>query len=896
MGKNVLIATVGEAPEVLTEVLDKLLEKLNAVDEVLVVYTNDGKVKEGCWNVVGDMDRKTQLLKKSILVWQKGLKQHSRFCDKRSFEQEFEEKYKPRGVSLRPLEPFRSSDINSESVNADFAKYLFSLILKERLAGNTVYISIAGGRKTMSAYALMGALLFGAKKGFHVLVSDEIEKRLRLENKFHVDEVISTLSKEEDKFYALIPIPVPELGPLLSEKIGPEEQISPELLDAKALIDVVNKLAEREKNDGVEYPIFHNNEELCEQIKCLLRREIQKALEERKDCFPRPWECLLVTENEGANPFRDIAEACRERFCIKVCSLTEVKKKLPTFSDTDVIVFDAPAAGQRKTNTTQTVPILRALRGQYPLLPIVCLTQGRDVATSLQLTRAGATACIEHTEAYRIPLSLQGFFTSSLPPNKDIQVHGSEIWDPDGKEEKSLRENLLRLLFPEAEHIWVKRFTDAVGYSSTSKCWVSLDDSLRPYFVKIGSPIELTQEKINYETHVRGHLDNVAGRIEREVAFIEQRAAIAYTVVGLPGSFVQSKIAGSSSVLKKPKGLGDFITKNLTAESRNLLEQLFKSILIAWYNKEKLQPLDPIQAYGHVLPPRLTMKWGQFAQSLKDADLELSQERSRGYDPREWKQKGQPITVVGQLSELDALKHQIQLTHSKFGYKVAVRHVLDEVFASRKLHAGRTVGVSGTVVRTMEEAFQERRLPPVGDPICGYGHPLQAFHELCSRLQQSPQKVKWAPIHGDLNLDNVQTDDTHLWLIDFARTREGPIVFDFAKAEVELKVVLKLQEKYGSQSQFVEFEQGLPDPAVSVSPCADPLASLIASIRQHAFDYCQNPPWDYYLALLVYSLASLKFDHAKPEEKGGKGTAPMLIASATIAGKRALELLGNPAS
>nr|VFJ66333.1 MAG: Phosphotransferase enzyme family protein [Candidatus Kentron sp. DK] len=42
-------------------------------------------------------------------------------------------------------------------------------------------------------------------------------------------------------------------------------------------------------------------------------------------------------------------------------------------------------------------------------------------------------------------------------------------------------------------------------------------------------------------------------------------------------------------------------------------------------------------------------------------------------------------------------------------------------------------------------------------------------------------------IHGDLNVNNLIWDGNHLWIIDFAKTGEGPRLFDFIKLEASIK-------------------------------------------------------------------------------------------------------------
>ena len=62
-------------------------------------------------------------------------------------------------------------------------------------------------------------------------------------------------------------------------------------------------------------------------------------------------------------------------------------------------------------------------------------------------------------------------------------------------------------------------------------------------------------------------------------------------------------------------------------------------------------------------------------------------------------------------------------------------------------------------------------------------------------------------IHGDLNLENVLVGPGDLvWLIDFASTREGHTLFDFARLEAELTTQavseIFIREGYGPENMF----------------------------------------------------------------------------------------------
>lgn len=64
-------------------------------------------------------------------------------------------------------------DIYSEIEDRDFMSACLQLVLEEKKLGNHVWLSIAGGRKTMSASGLFAGYLGGADMIFHVLVKNE---------------------------------------------------------------------------------------------------------------------------------------------------------------------------------------------------------------------------------------------------------------------------------------------------------------------------------------------------------------------------------------------------------------------------------------------------------------------------------------------------------------------------------------------------------------------------------------------------------------------------------------------------------------------------------------------------------------------------------------------------
>lgn len=135
--KNILVTAIGFNPQIVTETYQKLIYEVKQIDEIVTFYTTAEKVKEG------------------IRTLQEKLK---------------EEKVKFTPISLE------FNEVNGLEENEKFLKVVFSELWRRRLQDQSIYISIAGGRKTMSAMMYWIGQVIGAKNITHVLTSQEIEK------------------------------------------------------------------------------------------------------------------------------------------------------------------------------------------------------------------------------------------------------------------------------------------------------------------------------------------------------------------------------------------------------------------------------------------------------------------------------------------------------------------------------------------------------------------------------------------------------------------------------------------------------------------------------------------------------------------------------------------------
>ena len=204
MGKNVLIATLGESPIVVTSMVKALREKADvSIDQVDVIYPNGGMRACG-YDIVT-------------------------------------EHLEGQGISVNPCElPF--SDPNNRATSMEFLQNLSGLIQVHENTGNHVYLSLAGGRKNMSALMAVTCQFFGCIRGlYHIL--DKYEDSPKKRN-FHTIEALWEFGEDErNKKLSpcaddldLVEIPYP--NPKLSNGVALRKYFSEIQADQKAATSI----------------------------------------------------------------------------------------------------------------------------------------------------------------------------------------------------------------------------------------------------------------------------------------------------------------------------------------------------------------------------------------------------------------------------------------------------------------------------------------------------------------------------------------------------------------------------------------------------------------------------------------------------------------------------------
>lgn len=217
---RVLIATLGQAPGTVTGMLDALAEADGGpkvyMDEVVTLYTRDTKSFPMQWYSSWEealVDYTSHPSQVRVLCQQLGPPQPGVAEEKvyGHYERVWGKapKFDPRVGYLQDRDGQGVEDITNNWHNFLFLELAYQTISERRKAGHEVYVSLAGGRKTMSALLYLAVQFSeGVTDGYHLIVSDEIEWMSGIEQwgERPLGEKLRILHPGEES--TLVPIPI----------------------------------------------------------------------------------------------------------------------------------------------------------------------------------------------------------------------------------------------------------------------------------------------------------------------------------------------------------------------------------------------------------------------------------------------------------------------------------------------------------------------------------------------------------------------------------------------------------------------------------------------------------------------------------------------------------------
>ncbi len=313
--------------------------------------------------------------------------------------------------------------------------------------------------------------------------------------------------------------------------------------------------------------------------------------------------------------------------------------------------------------------------------------------------------------------------------------------------------------------------------------------------VKIGSAREIQAEYSNYETFVRHTLPPVTSRVQGPPVLVrnEPDAALEYTFVGMPGV--------------TPASFKSFVLNRDVVDSKELIENgLFATFGAGWWMQRVPYSFRMGREYDRLLPVHLVLE----ATGERREDRTLTGNLS----DLSGSQEGEVVRLENAIVvEVRSRRKTVTLSWQKNNVTPPVRVRYQNTQRDDYSEGARIRVAFGRVVSTRESllkaevarCFPELNLHAPQIRIWGrtVDNPLVQLRMILDSRVTGTRSI----IHGDLNLENVLVGPGDLvWLIDFASTREGHTLFDFARLEAELTTQavseIFIREGYGPENMF----------------------------------------------------------------------------------------------
>ena len=398
---------------------------------------------------------------------------------------------------------------------------------------------------------------------------------------------------------------------------------------------------------------------------------------------------------------------------------------------------------------------------------------------------------------------------------------------------------LLKTLFqPYARLVLEKEYTS--GYSGARTFLVRpvmADGQADAYTIaKFGEQHSIQREFENYGTFVKYRLPPITARIQDTPVTTPPprrargQAAPPYHLAGLRYTFI-----GESS--SQPASLREAL---LADPDPAILHKLFDTFGPSWWMQRHPYTFRAAVEYDRLLPTHLVieprMGLGEPLDSRQSAsalELEVGEQvQLQGFRTNEIRADGRSLSLIGQAPPGEApLRVRwlgLQDPHKATGVIVATRHHLLRDF------------VQGFDLFGLDDPFE--RLPAL--------------------LKQTIQGTR-STIHGDLNLENILLGPGGLiWLIDFAQTREGHPLSDFAHLHAEI-IAHIISTHQPPTPGYLRLLNGQPDPEQAAA------YRLHQAMLEIAGQCLFNPkqPGEYLLVLTLACLGALKFTNLSPIQK-----------------------------
>ncbi|MBN1439361.1 MAG: phosphotransferase [Anaerolineales bacterium] len=435
--------------------------------------------------------------------------------------------------------------------------------------------------------------------------------------------------------------------------------------------------------------------------------------------------------------------------------------------------------------------------------------------------------------AFSIPLTAyilrpKGKRLRSAAPNRRLII---EL--PAGLALAPAEQNLLRILFRAYARITLEAEFRS-GYSGARTFLVlpvRADSRSDAYTIaKLGDSEAVRREYENYEAFVKDTLPPITARIQEVPVTDSTRArpgrpasaALRYTFIGEPG--------------KKPVSLRSALLEN---PDPAYLERLFDTFGPGWWMQRKPYAFRALQEYDRALPAHFVL------------------EPAPGRAEAVFDGRAAPADSAGAIGRTVRLKNFRCAEIRPGGKSLSLRGEPppgQPALRVRWRSADYADGAVGRIVATRKTLLEELT---AGLDLCGLPDPFAALENRLAERIRGTQSI----LHGDLNLENILAGPGGtVWLIDFAQTREGHTLADFAhlQAEIAAHVVAPALGDPCALAGLLQGKKPIP-----------PVFRLMEAMESVAGRCLFNPaqPREYRLALFLSALGELKHTNLDPTQR-----------------------------
>ena len=338
----------------------------------------------------------------------------------------------------------------------------------------------------------------------------------------------------------------------------------------------------------------------------------------------------------------------------------------------------------------------------------------------------------------------------------------------------------------------------------------------------------MQKEYDNYKQYVENTLPPVTARIQDRPVVVESRskapgtsdsrgrlqirlmelASLRYTFIGEPG---QRPISLRQSLLEKSEPA--------------LLEKLFRTFGPNWWMQRRPYTFRLLQEYDAKLPSHYI--------------IEPAEGKGAPFDG-----KGSPADYNWSIGDRVTLSNFEVVEMKDSGRRLSLegrRQAGQAPLRLRWMGTAASDGAVGQIVATRNSLLQGWT---ADFDLLGLPDPLAVLPQRMTEQINGTQ----SPIHGDLNLENILVGPGgFVWLIDFANTRDGHPLFDFAHLAAEVVAHILTPQIETAEAYLHLLGNG-----------GGPLLTAIEKIAQQCLFNPDNIR-EYHLALYMSCLGALKY-------------------------------------